>query len=170
MQRFKMTSDGFHTWTPLIVMPLVVGPLLATGALAKAIPHPALWVGVGASALVVLILVGTTMLTPTAVLLTAEALEVERLAWPSFRVPLAELVSVEEGPRSAILTGEVGRVAGVGGWFWSGGLFRARGIGNVRAWLRRLGPTVVVRRKEGLPLLFGLDDPEGLRAALQRRL
>jgi hypothetical protein len=58
----------------------------------------------------------------------------------------------------------------VGGWFWSGGLFRARGIGNVRAWLRRLGPTVVVRRKEGLPLLFGLDDPEGLRAALQRRL
>ncbi len=63
----------------------------------------------------------------------------------------------------------VRRVAGVGGWFWSGGLFHAPQIGNVRAWLTRLGPTVVLRRRHGLPILLGVDDVDGLLEALAER-
>lgn len=170
MPRFAMTSDRFHLWTPIVLLPLLALPVIGTWSLAQRLAQPALWVGFGASVVVLIILAVATLMTPTAVVLAADALVVERLAWPSFRVPLSELTSVEAGPRSSVLRGEVGRVAGVGGWFWSGGLFRARGVGQVRAWMRRLGPTVVVRRREGLPLLFGLDDPEGLKRALAARL
>lgn len=170
MTRFRMTSDKFHLWTPLALLPLLAFPVLGSWIAAQQSGLKVLWVAFGASLAVVGILAITTLMTPTAVVLTPDALVLERLAWPSFRVPLSELTAVEEGPRSGVLRGEVGRLAGVGGWFWSGGLFRARGIGKVRAWMRRLGPTVVVRRKEGLPLLFGLDDPEGLKRALSARL
>jgi hypothetical protein len=170
MQRFAMTPDRLHFWLPLSLTPPLLALPLITWFVGEKVGHPAGWIAFGTTLAVALALLVTTLLTPTAVRLTAEGLEVERLAWPAFKVPWSELHAVEAGPRSSFVTGEVWRVAGVGGWTWSGGLFRVRGIGNVRAWLRRLGPTVVVRRAHGLPLLFGPDDPEGLRAALAARL
>jgi hypothetical protein len=171
MKRFKMTSDRFHFWVPVALVPILLvqlgGVFWATPRLAQPVVGQ---VVSGVVVVVFLLLVVTTLLTPTAVRLSHDALFVERLLWPAFRVPLSELTGVEVGPVSKVLSGDVGRVAGVGGWFWSGGLFRAKGVGLVRAWLRRLGPTVVVRRAHGLPLLFGNDDPEGLRAALIARL
>ena len=59
------------------------------------------------------------------------------------------------------------RLAGVGGWFWSGGLFWAEGLGQVRAWLTRLGPTVVVHRRRGLPMLLSVDDIDGFLDAMR---
>jgi hypothetical protein len=171
MKRFVMTSDGFHFWTPVALIPLLLAQFAFMIFIAPSLPGPVAGPVVFGSAMVVTaVLVVATLLTPTAVRLSVSALEVERLCWPAFRVPYSALTAVEEGPVSKVLSGEVGRVAGVGGWFWSGGLFRARGVGLVRAWLRRLGPTVVVRRTGGLPLLFGVDDPQGLREALATRI
>ena len=73
----------------------------------------------------------------------------------------------EPGPDARILHGKVRRLAGNGGWFWSGGLFRAEGVGNVRAFLTRLGPTVVLHRKDGLPMLVSADDTDGFLRALK---
>ena len=171
MKRFSMTSDGFHFWTPVVLIPILlvqfIGVLRYGPLLPGPVAGPVLIATVG---FVIILLLVTTLLTPTAVRLGVSALEVERWFWPSYVVPYAELSGVEDGPISRVFASGVGRVAGVGGWFWSGGLFRARGVGLVRAWLRRLGPTVIVRRTSGLPLLFGLDDPEGFRTAVAAKI
>ena len=81
---------------------------------------------------------------------------------------MSQLLTAERGPDVKI-SGSVIRLAGVGGWFWSGGLFRARGIGNVRAWMTQLGPTLLLRRRAGLPILLRVDDVDGLLQELARR-
>jgi hypothetical protein len=171
MKRFSMTSDGFHFWTPVILLPILLAQFVSVLLFGHKLPGPVAGpVLIATVSLVMILLLVTTLLTPTAVRLGVSALEVERWFWPSFVVPYADLTGVEDGPISRVFASDVGRVAGVGGWFWSGGLFRARGVGLVRAWLRRLGPTVVVRRASGLPMLFGLDDPEGFRTAIAAKI
>ena len=171
MKRFQMTSDGFHFWTPVVLIPILLVQFIAVLRFGPRLPGPVAGpVLIGTVGFVAILLLITTLLTPTAVHLGVSALEVERWFWPSYVVPYAELSGVEDGPISRVFASEVGRVAGVGGWFWSGGLFRARGVGLVRAWLRRLGPTVIVRRTSGLPMLFGLDDPEGFRTAVAAKI
>lgn len=171
MKFFPMTCDRFHFWTPIVVGPLVFIPLIATWAAARRqpLPMPVATAGFGVTALVLVILAVTTLMAPRGVRLAYSELVLERLAWPSFQVPISQIVSVERGP-DVKLGGGVTRLAGVGGWFWSGGLFRAKGIGNVRAWMTRLGPTVVLRRTHGLPILLGVDDAPGLLQALAQRL
>jgi hypothetical protein len=164
MKFFPMTCDRFHFWTPLVIGPLMLIPILGS----RHLPVPGSLISTGVLAFVVLMLGVTTLMAPRGFRVSYGELVLERLAWPSFRVPMSDVVSVERGPEVKRGSG-VRRVAGVGGWFWSGGLFSARGIGNVRAWMTRLGPTVVLRRREGLPILLGVDDVEGLLAALNQR-
>lgn len=166
MKLFPMTCDRFHFWTPVLVGPLVLIPVFATRHLPM--PMPVSLITTAALALVVLVLGVTTLMAPRGFRVSDGELVLERLAWPSFRIPLSDVVSFERGPQVKF-SGGVRRLAGVGGWFWSGGLFSAKGIGKVRAWLTRLGPTVVLRRREGLPILLGVDDVEGLLAALSQR-
>ena len=100
--------------------------------------------------------------------MTARELLIERVAWPAYRVPLREIAAVADGPEARLFRSAVRRGAGNGGWFWAGGLFNADGVGRVRAWLTRLGPTVVVHRTQGLPMLSTVDDAAGFSAALGR--
>lgn len=167
---FRMTRDRFHWLTPLILMPILIAqPIVLHWALRRAPrpPPPAIeWLVLATIGSVWLILIVTTMLAPRAVVVTARELVIERFAWPAFRVPLTEVTAVGDGPPASFFRSKVRRVAGNGGWIWSGGLFSADGIGRVRAWLTRLGPTVVVRRKAGLPMLLTVDDAAGFTAAV----
>ena len=160
MQTFPMTRDRFHLLTPLIVSPLLLAALAGTRR------APPGWLGPAGTLLVGAGLGITGLMAPRAVRLTPEALVIERFCWPAFRVPLSSLERVSRGP-DAKLAGGVLRIAGVGGWFWSGGLFWVKGVGKVRAWLTRLGPTVLLTRKAGLPILLGVDDADGLLDALR---
>ncbi len=164
MKFFPMTRDRFHFWTPLWVGPMVVLPVL----LSRQLPMPVSLLATGVLGLTVAMLGVTTLMAPRGLRVSSSELVLERLAWPSFHLPMSQLVSVERGPDVKRGSGVI-RLAGVGGWFWSGGLFRARGVGNVRAWLTRLGPTVVLRRREGLPIVLGVDDVEGLLLQLGQR-
>ena len=165
MKTFPMTCDAFHFWIPVLVGPAVALPIFATPRL----PAPIALLTFGILGLVWLSLGITTLMAPRSVRFSFGELRVVRLAWPSFNLPWSGLVSVERGPNVKLLGSGVRRVAGVGGWFWSGGLFRADGVGNVRAWITRLGPTIILRRLEGLPILLGVDDVEGLLQALRER-
>lgn len=110
------------------------------------------------------------VLAPRAVRLEPDALVVERLAWRDYRIPLVDVASVEAGPRLKAFTGGVLRVAGNGGLMGFTGYFFVRGVGIVRCWATRLGPTVLVRRKSERPALLGVDDSPALLAALAGRL
>lgn len=167
---FPMTRDAFHVVIPALLIPILLGQGVFLGWVMAADPHlPAglVWLlrSVGPGLWVVLTV--TALMAPRALVLTAHELVIERFLWPSFHVPLSALVSAEPGPNARLLHGKVRRLAGNGGWFWSGGLFRAEGVGNVRAWLTRLGPTVVLHRKDGLPLLVSADDTDGFLRALK---
>jgi hypothetical protein len=164
MKSFAMTCDRWHFWTPVVLTPFLLIPL----ALPRLMPQPVAGITAGAIALTWAVLVITTLMAPREVMVTFGELELVRLAWPSFRIPLHDVEVVERGPVIARGAGVV-RLMGVGGWFWSGGLFRVRNLGNVRAWMTRLGPTLVLRRKEGLPILLGVDDVPGLLATLGQR-
>lgn len=168
MTTFRMTCDRFHFLTPLLLLPVLVAQTVGLGWAAWRTNQTVLWVAFASMGLVFAILGASALMAPRAVRLTPAELRVERLLWPAFVVPLDEVTRVAPGP-VARLVGDVRRLAGVGGWFWSGGLFFAKGVGRVRAWMTRLGPTVVVHRREGLPVLLGVDDPEGLLRALQAR-
>ena len=113
-----------------------------------------------------LVLGVTALMAPRSLTLTDDELVIGRFLWPAFHVPLANVTRVGQGPDSNRV-GSVWRLAGVGGWFWSGGLFWARGTGKVRAWLTRLGPTVLLHRAQGLPILLSVDDLDGFLSALR---
>ncbi|MBL8921107.1 MAG: hypothetical protein JNJ54_19750 [Myxococcaceae bacterium] len=110
------------------------------------------------------------LLAPRAVRLESDAVVVERLGWRDYRIPLADIASVEAGPLLKVLGGGVWRVAGNGGLMGFTGYFFVRGLGVVRCWATRLGPTVLVRRKSERPALLGVDDGPALLDALARRL
>jgi hypothetical protein len=115
-------------------------------------------------------LVGVGLLrSPRAVRVEADAVIVERRGWSELRVPLAEVMSAEDGPVITSLGGDVwpsvGASRGVLGVF---GLCRVRNVGLVHCWAGRFGaPTVLLWRRQGLPVLLGVDDAPGLLEALR---
>lgn len=168
--RFPMTLGAMAWWiTALVAVP--VSALMV--ALAFALPAdgpPWARLLVGVLALTVPITLGATaLLAPRAVSLDERGLAIERLAWPAFSVRWDEVTRVEHGPPIEMF-GKVRRVAGNGGLMGFTGLYRVDGVGMVRLWATRLGrPTVVVHRASGLPLVLGVDAPDALLAAVQRR-
>lgn len=174
MKTFAMTGDRYHRWTPLVLGPVLLAQSLAAPLMLRKfanapVPELVYWLLMAAFSLQWLGLLVTTLLTPRALTLTYDALHVDRLAWPAFRVPFRDILSVERGPQSRLFGRSVRRLFGVGGWFWSGGLFWAEGPGRVRAWLTRLGPTIVVHRRSGLPMLLSVDDTDGFLEAMRAR-
>lgn len=167
---FPMTRDRFHLLTPLILTPILAAQGFFMGWALRPAPALVNTLVFATLPLVWAILVVTSLMTPVALEVTKRELVIRRFAWPAVRVPLKDITSVAAGPTSALLGGQVRRLAGNGGWFWSGGLFRAEGIGQVRAWLTRLGPTVMLTRKAGLPVLVSADDTDGFVAALKARV
>ena len=112
----------------------------------------------------------TVMLAPRAVRLEGGHLVVERLWWSDFKVPVRSLLSAELGPKIELI-GDVRRVAGNGGLMGFTGLYHVKNVGLVRCWATQLDtPTVLVRRREGRPLLLGVDHPMELVTALRREL
>ncbi len=162
MKTFRMTCDRFHLLTPIILTPLLLVQMFVMRAIGA--PLTLVWLvpAVGGGLFI------TALMTPRAVTLTPLELVIERFGWPDVRIARSTITQVEHGPVTGILRGTTRRVAGVGGWFWSGGLFKVEGVGNVRAWMTRLGPTVLIRRADALPILLGVDDVSGLFQALNR--
>ena len=171
---FPMTRDRFHLLTPFVLTPVLVAQGFFMGWALRLGPHPAPPVVTGVVMAVLpfiwLLLGITSLMAPTALVLTPHELVIERFAWPAVRVALSDINWVEAGPKVSLWGGGVRRLAGNGGWFWSGGLFRAEGVGQVRAWLTRLGPTVLLTRKAGLPVLVTADDADGFVKALKARV
>jgi hypothetical protein len=103
-------------------------------------------------------------LAPRSVQVTADELLVRRRGAPPIRVRADEVTEVGDGPRGATL-----RLCGSGGFLGNFGLFWMSGFG--RYWLYAAAserPTVVLRRRRGLPVVVAVDDQAGLRRALAR--
>lgn len=113
----------------------------------------------------------TVLWAPRAVRLEGDALLVERLAWPAYRIPLHSIAFAEPGPELRFAQGAVRRVAGNGGLMGFTGWFWVDGVGLTRVWATQLGtPTLVLRRHGARPILLGVDDAPGLTAALKGRV
>ncbi len=169
--RFAMTTDGMVkavTVMVVVLVPLMVGLPLS---LPNGVPLAMRGVTLGATLLGVGALVVTMLWAPRAARVDDAGLVIERLAWPDLVVPWAEVTSAEPGPALRAFGGEVWRVVGNGGLMGFTGLYGVRGVGVVRCWATRLKtPTVLVRRAGERALLLGVDDPTGLRAAINRHL
>ena len=171
--RFPMTTGLAVKLTTLLSLAVVGVTVPIPWALATFGTAP--WALAAGTSLVAwgvpLVLLVTVLLAPRAVRVERDAVVVERLAFPGYRIPLGEVSAVEQGPELKALSGEVMRVAGNGGLMGFTGYFRVRGLGVVRCWATRLGrPTVLLRRRSERPVLLGVDDPSALLAALTRRV
>jgi hypothetical protein len=104
-------------------------------------------------------------MAPSAVVVDADELRIERRAWRALRVErwtIEGVSSVALPSRGAI------RLFGVGGFFGSYGLFSSRALGRFRLYATRSGPAVLIRRSGGrLPLVLTPDDLEGAVRALE---
>lgn len=171
--RFPMTTDAVVKSVTALTFAIILMTIsIPFGLLNARAPGFVVVMTMVACIAVPVVLIVTVLLAPRAVRLERDAVVVERLAWSDIRIPLAEVVSVEQGPTLRAFTGgEVIRVAGNGGLMGFTGFFRVRGVGVVRCWATRLGaPTVLVRRKTERPVLLGVDDGRALLDALSRRV
>jgi hypothetical protein len=103
-------------------------------------------------------------MSPRALIVDAGELQIVRRAWPSLRVPLAEIATAE--PLDRLGAGTL-RLFGVGGFFGSYGLFANAALGRFRLYATRRGPAVLLRRRSRqLPLVLTPDDAAGTLRAL----
>jgi hypothetical protein len=169
--RFPMTTDGWVKFTTLMTLVLVVFvlPNVALATNRAPIPEGVTVITHAAQGFLLLVLLWTVLAAPRAVRLTPKAVLVERLALPDFEIPWSEVTGVQEAP-SIELRGQVRRVAGNGGLMGFTGLYSVTGVGTVRCFATRLHrPTVLLSRREGRPVLLGVDEPHRLLEALRRR-
>lgn len=168
--RFPMTLGPFTKVVTAGTLGLVFVLLPAQVLLVhRSVPVAcAQWVVIAVLALVAALLMGAVFVAPRAVRVEGQRLVVERLWWSDFVIPLRQVTGVTAGPPLKIL-GEARRVLGNGGLMGFTGLFHVRSVGTVRCWATRLNePTVLVRRGKQRPVLLGVDDQQGLLAALAR--
>jgi hypothetical protein len=100
--------------------------------------------------------------SPSQVRVSRDELVISRRAAPPVRLRAADVASTGEGPRAATL-----RLCGSGGFLGSFGLFWTKALGPY--WLygnRSMGPSAILHRHRGLPIVLAVDDLDGLRRAL----
>ncbi len=168
---FPMTMDRTHrriTLAAIVALAGVVAAILA-GSTLPPVPLPVTrYLVPTVLVLVVVPLTVAGMMAPRAVELSGSTLRIERRAWQPLVIRLVDVVAVERGPELGMFRSL--RLAGVGGFFGSYGLFWTRGIGKHRLYATRLGPSVLVRRRTAVPVVIAPDDAESLRAAIAERL
>jgi hypothetical protein len=149
------------------VLTVVVGAIVGAAVVAL-LKAPGL--GASRAALIALPVIALALawaMSPSALVVEAGELRVERRAWRPLRVPLASIAraSLLEGiGRSTI------RVFGVGGFFGSYGLFWNKVLGRFRMYATRTGQAIIVRRTgEAIPIVLTPDDVAGAVQAIQPR-
>jgi hypothetical protein len=162
MFRTPMRLDRINRVLTVVVCAIVVAAL---AALLKAPGLGAARAVLIAFPLVVLALAWA--MSPSALVVEAGELRVERRAWRPLRVPLASIAdaSLLDGiGRNSI------RVFGVGGFFGSYGLFWNKVLGRFRLYATRTGQAIVVRRTgDAIPIVLTPDDVAGAVRAIQPR-
>jgi hypothetical protein len=166
---FSMSLDRVHRWTTIFVFVLIllvaVPVLISINAVHTArVAEMARMSGLGVLCLVVVALLVAAAMAPRSVELTGGTLRIQRRSWKAFEIRLADISSVEKGPQIGAFRSL--RLGGTGGFFGSYGLFWTKGLGTYRLYATRLGPSVLLRRKNGLPVVIAPDDAEQLRAAI----
>jgi hypothetical protein len=169
--RFPMTMDKWVKGTTALALAVLVVVLPLQMLFIWRLPAPEIRpIFLGVMVLTAVGLAFTMLIAPRAVRLSLDGVAVERWLWPDFRIGWEEIDAVDVGPPLKVFGGNVLRLAGNGGLMAYSGVFRVKEVGVVRCWATRLGvPTVVVRRTSGLPVLLGVDDPDGLLTALRHR-
>ena len=158
MARFPMTLDRAHRLLTVVALALVAGSFAVMLTAVGPIMLPVL-------AFVVLALAVSWAMAPCALAVEGDELRVVRRAWPALRVPLANVTSAEP----VALSGRTLRIAGVGGFFGSYGLFTNGQLGRFRLYATRRQGGMIVRRTSGLPIVITPDDIPGAVKALGER-
>jgi hypothetical protein len=166
---FTMTMDRNHKSSTvavvvlvvLLVLPGVILSALLPGAITRALV-PVFLVAA------IIPLVVAAMMAPRGVEVNGGSLRITRNAWRPMIIPIREIAAVEEGPTLFAMRSV--RLLGTGGFFGSYGLFWTRDVGRYRLYTTRCGPSVLLRRRQGLPIVIGLDEPGLLRRALAEQI
>jgi Mn2+/Fe2+ NRAMP family transporter len=155
MFRTPMTLDRTHKNLTLACCALVA----AVSVLVVVSRQP---VGMLIAALIVVVLAIAWAFAPTAVVVGDRDFLIERRAWRPLRIPLASIEHAE----TIVRTRRGLRLFGVGGFFGTYGLYWSEVLGRHRMYATRAGGImVVVRRRDGLPILVTPDDSAGTLAA-----
>jgi len=159
MARFPMTLDRAHRVLTVIALALVA----VTFAIMLTAIGPIMLPVLG---FVVIALAVSWAMAPRALAVEGDELRVERRAWPALRVPLSVVTTAEP----VALSGRTLRIAGVGGFFGSYGLFTNGQLGRFRLYATRRQDAMIVRRTKGLPIVLTPDDiPGAVRVLSERR-
>ncbi len=145
---------------PAVVVPMVAGPGLAVAWG----PLPAHLFQVAMAGLPFAMSLVAFVWAPSGLEIAHDELRILRRCGNSRSIPLASIVSVEEGPEPTV------RLMGVSGLLGSYGLFSAPAFGNFNLYATRRENFVALRLKEGLPAVVTPDEPDHFRQLLERRL
>jgi hypothetical protein len=170
MFRAPMTLDRMHRTLTLVVSGACAFATLATLATLSSLRASAR-TGSGAfggiGIVVVLALLLAWAMSPRELVVDESELRVIRRAWPPVRVPLRAIASASPLDRFG---GGAIRLFGVGGFFGSYGLFTSKGLGRFHLYSTRRGQAMIVRRRDGLPLVLTPDDVPGAIRAIDEGL
>jgi hypothetical protein len=155
---FRMTLDRCQRTHTLLAL---VSVFLTGLAVVAATRRPVL--GVFTLLLALLALGLAAAYAPAGVELTERELRVLRRHAAPLRIPVDEVVEVQDGPPCTDV-----RLFGTGGFLGRFGLFWTLGFGRHWLYATRRGPALAVRRRHGLPLVLVVDDSDGFRRALDR--
>ena len=157
MARFPMTLDRAHRVLTVVALALVAGAFAVALSAVGMLMLPVL-------GFVVVALAVSWAMAPCALAVEGDELRVERRAWPALRVPLETVTAAEP----VALSGRTLRIAGVGGFFGSYGLFTNGQLGRFRLYATRRQDAMIVRRRQGLPIVITPDDIPGAVRALSK--
>jgi hypothetical protein len=162
MFRAPMTLDRMHRTLTVVVSGACA---LAAAASLKAIARTGsgAFGGIGIVVVLAVVLVFAWAMSPRELVVDAGELRVIRRAWPPVRVPLRAVASASPLDRFG---GGAIRLFGVGGFFGSYGLFTSKGLGRFHLYSTRRGQAMIVRRRDGIPLVLTPDDVAGAIRAI----
>jgi hypothetical protein len=154
---FAMTLDSLHRTVTGVVVAILLGAI----AVISFTPVPAKGAVLVLLACVVVI---SFAFAPCALEVTGTEVRVLRRLAPPVHLPFATLRSVEPSAARGL------RVFGSGGFFGSFGLYWQKGLGTYRRYATRLGPSMLLTRTAGLPIVVTPDDGAGFRNAVLAKL
>jgi hypothetical protein len=159
---YGLTRD----WLVWVITVACIVPVIACLLYAAIAPSEAGWLAFFALLGAALVF-GCYLYAPVEYRLSPSHLIVHRVG-PDYQVAWEAIASIEAVDARAIAP--LLRVGGVGGLFGYFGFYWGRGVGRMRAYLTRRDHLVLVRRKQGLPLLLAPDDLEGFLRSVAKRV